>query len=71
MDAKEIQLMRISKTQRSKENLITNVTTVEQVETYAQLSTMINSTTTTPQEIKIQIETARANFNKILRVLCT
>lgn len=71
MNIKKTKFMRISKTQRNNENLTINGTSVEQVEQYTYLGTMINSTNDYSKEIKTRIEKARANFNKLRRVLCT
>ncbi|CAG9835846.1 unnamed protein product [Diabrotica balteata] len=58
MNVKKTKFMRISKN-------------VEKVDKYAYLGTIINSTNDYNQKIKIRIEKARANFNKMTRVLCT
>lgn len=71
MNAKKTKFMRISKTQRYNEQLTINGTKIEQVDKYKYLGTLIDSTNDYSREIRARIEIARANFNKLKRVLCT
>jgi len=62
--------MKITKNQNNRENLLINNRTLEQVDNYRYLGTVTSSTNDYSKEIKIRIERARTNFNKLKRVLC-
>lgn len=71
MNTKKTKFMRISKTRTNNENLTIYDTKIEQVEKYMYLGTLINSTNDYSKEIRARIEIARANFNRLRKVLCT
>ena len=72
INVKKTKFMKITKNHNNnRETLTINNRTLEQVDNFTYLGTMISSTNDYSKEIRIRIEKARTNFNRLRRVLCT